>query len=73
MTLKYFRTGLATNIEEYVPIITPKIIANEKPFKISPPKINIDPKAKRVVIEVITVLVRLRVSQKTILREEDKN
>ena len=56
MTLKYFRTGLATNIEEYVPIITPKIIANEKPFKISPPKINIDPKAKRVVIEVITVL-----------------
>ena len=32
----------ATNIEEYVPISTPKIIAKEKPLKISPPKINIE-------------------------------
>ena len=47
-------------MEEYVPIITPMIIAKEKPLKISPPKMKIDVKAKIVVREVI--IVRDRVS-----------
>ena len=38
-------------MEEYVPIITPKIIAKENPLKISPPKIKIENKASKVVIE----------------------
>ena len=46
----------AIYMDEKVPKITPKIIANEKPFKISPPKKNIDNKANKVVIEVIRVL-----------------
>ena len=29
-------------IEEYVPTITPNIIAKEKPFNIAPPNVNID-------------------------------
>ena len=37
-------------------MITPIIIAREKPFKISPPRIKIDIKANKVVVEVITVL-----------------
>ena len=44
------------NIEEYVPRITPSIIAKEKPFKISPPKKNIENKASNVVTDVIKVL-----------------
>ena len=48
--------GVATNIEEYVPTITPIIIAKEKPFKIAPPKIYIDNRASKVVTEVIKVL-----------------
>ena len=47
--------GEATNIEEYVPISTPKIIAKEKPLKISPPKINIENNASKVVTDVIIV------------------
>ena len=47
-------------MEEYVPIKTPKIIANENPLKISPPKINIENNANKVVIEVI--IVRAKVS-----------
>ena len=43
-------------IDEYVPIRTPSIIANEKPFKIAPPNTNIDTKANKVVIDVIIVL-----------------
>ena len=45
---------LAIYIEEYVPKTTPNIIAREKPFKISPPKKNIDnknlpsPKAQKI-------------------------
>ena len=35
------------------------IIAKEKPFKIAPPKINIENKAKSVVTEVIKVLDRV--------------
>ena len=58
--MKYFKIGEATNIEEYVPIKTPKIIAKEKPLKISPPKINIEISASRVVAEVI--IVRAKVS-----------
>jgi hypothetical protein len=38
LTLKYINIGDAINIDEYVPIIIPHINANEKPFKISPPK-----------------------------------
>ena len=37
-------------------MITPIIIAREKPFKISPPRIKIEIKANTVVVEVITVL-----------------
>ena len=51
--------GEATNIEEYVPISTPKIIAKEKPLKISPPKINIENNASKVVTDVIIVRVRV--------------
>ncbi len=43
-------------MDEYVPIITPIIMANEKPFKISPPKTKIDPSANKVVTDVIIVL-----------------
>ena len=48
--------GLAIYIEEYVPTITPNIIANEKPLSIAPPNINIDKRANNVVTEVIIVL-----------------
>ena len=40
--LSNIEIGDAINIDEYVPIKTPTIIANENPFKISPPKINIE-------------------------------
>ena len=43
-------------IEEYVPTITPNIIAKEKPFNIAPPNVNIDNRASNVVIDVIIVL-----------------
>ena len=43
-----------------MPISTPNIIAKEKPLKISPPKINIEKRARRVVTEVI--IVRAKVS-----------
>ena len=43
-------------IEEYVPIKTPNIIANEKPLSIAPPNINIDRRASNVVTDVIIVL-----------------
>jgi hypothetical protein len=46
----------AIYIEEYVPNITPKIIARENPLRISPPKKNIANNANNVVIEVINVL-----------------
>ena len=39
-----------------MPNITPKIIANEKPLSISPPKIKIENNANNVVTEVIIVL-----------------
>ena len=55
-TLSLTNTVFAIYIEEYVPKITPKIMAKEKPFKISPPKKNIDKRANRVVIDVINVL-----------------
>ena len=58
--MKNFSIGDATKIDEYVPIKTPKIIAKEKPLRISPPKINIENSANKVVIEVI--IVRARVS-----------
>ena len=65
-------------MEEYVPIITPRIIAKEKPFKISPPRINIENKANKVVTEVIRVLdkvsfiERLEISLISILEYFDK-
>ena len=43
-----------------MPIKTPNIIAKEKPLKISPPKINIENNASKVVTEVI--MVRAKVS-----------
>ena len=43
-------------MDEYVPIKTPHIIAETKPFTTSPPKINNANKARSVVIEVINVL-----------------
>ena len=47
-------------MEEYVPIKTPSIIAKENPLKISPPKINIENSASKVVTDVM--IVRERVS-----------
>ena len=64
MTFKYLRTGEATKIDEYVPIITPKIIAKEKPLSISPPKIKIENKAKSVVTDVINVLDKVSFTDK---------
>ena len=49
-------TGLATKMLEYVPTITPIIMAKEKPFSIAPPKMYIENNASKVVIEVIKVL-----------------
>ena len=46
-------------MDEYVPISTPRIIAKEKPLKISPPKINIDKRANKVVTEVMIVLAKV--------------
>ena len=43
-------------MEEYVPIITPNIMAKEKPLSISPPNIKIENKANNVVTDVIKVL-----------------
>ena len=43
-------------MDEYVPTITPIIIAKEKPFNIVPPNIYIDSSASKVVTEVIKVL-----------------
>ena len=43
-------------MEEYVPTITPIIIAKENPFNIAPPKMYIENKASNVVTEVIKVL-----------------
>ena len=56
--------GEATNIDEYVPIKTPNIIAKENPLKISPPKINIENKANNVVTEVIMVLASVSLIDK---------
>ena len=56
--------GEATNIDEYVPIKTPNIIAKENPLKISPPKINIENKANNVVTEVIIVLASVSLIDK---------
>ena len=44
-TLSLTNTVFAIYIDEYVPKMTPKIMAKEKPFKISPPKKNIDKRA----------------------------
>ena len=44
--------GLAIKIDEYVPIITPNIIAKEKPLRISPPIKKIENKANKVVTDV---------------------
>ena len=57
--------GEATKIEEYVPIITPKIIANENPLSISPPNIKIEKSARRVVTEVIIVLDKVSLIDKS--------
>ena len=56
----YITTGLATKILEYVPIITPIIIANENVFSTSPPKRNNIRTTKKVVREV--TIVRLKES-----------
>src|SRR4030042_1475221 len=48
--------GLATKIEEYVPTITPIIMANEKSCSTSPPKKNRATDVRRTVVEVIIVL-----------------
>ena len=47
-----------------MPNTTPKIIANEKPFNISPPKIKIESNASIVVAEVIIVLERVSLMDK---------
>ena len=52
-------------MEEYVPTITPMIIANEKPLSICPPNKYIENKANRVVIEVIKVLDKVSLVDKS--------
>ena len=42
------------NIDEYVPSITPSIIAKEKPLRISPPKKKMDNSAKSVVTDAVS-------------------
>ena len=49
-------TGTAINIEEYVPIQTPQIIARAKSARTAPPKKKIENNANRVVTDVIVVL-----------------
>ena len=49
--------GEARKIEEYVPIATPIMSANEKNFVVSPPKKNIDPNTIKTVREVFIDLV----------------
>ena len=49
--------GVATNKDEYVPVIIPIINVKEKGFSTLPPKINNIATTKRVVNEVITVLL----------------
>ena len=44
--------------------MTPKIIAKENPFRISPPNKNIEIKANNVVIEVIKVLDKVSLIDK---------
>ena len=43
-------------MDEYVPNITPSIIAKENPFNTAPPKKKIENKANNVVTDVIIVL-----------------
>jgi hypothetical protein len=47
--------GVATNTEEYVPIITPNNKAKINPRKFSPPKMNIANKVTIVVADVFIV------------------
>ena len=47
-----------------MPIKTPKIIAKEKPLKISPPRINMENKANKVVTYVIIVLASVSLIDK---------
>ena len=56
---KSTRIGAATNMEEYVPVITPINIAKEKPRVTSPPKMNKIRMVRNTVREVITVLLKV--------------
>ena len=47
-----------------MPIKTPRIIAKEKPLKISPPKINIENNASKVVTDVI-IKLRTKLFERT--------
>ena len=51
--------GEAINNDEYVPTITPTIIANMNPLIESPPKMKIDNNTMSVVNEVLMVLPRV--------------
>jgi hypothetical protein len=52
-------TGVAIKIEEYVPIIIPIVIANTKPLRTVPPKINSIKSVNIVVRAVFKVLRRV--------------
>src|SRR4030067_3466240 len=58
--------GLATKIDEYVPIITPNIMASEKSWMTSPPKKNSAADERRTVVEVMIVLERTSLTLKFI-------
>ena len=57
LTPKRSRILEAMNTELYVPTITPQIIAKTNPLITSPPNMNSDINAIKVVTEVITVLL----------------
>ena len=57
--LKKVKEETAIKIDEYVPIITPQIIAKAKSFNTAPPKKYITNNANKVVKDVITVRERV--------------
>jgi hypothetical protein len=59
LPLKNIITGVATNIEEYVPDKIPTIKANDNPLKLPPPKINKEISTNNVVRDVIIVLLNV--------------
>ena len=55
--------GAATKIDEQVPKMTPRIIANEKLRMLSPPRMKMQRSTMRVVTEVLMVRARVWFSE----------